>query len=131
MEESDDYIPKSDEEFDAWLDNFIAYAKEHLDELAISAEELAKVEATRDEWKISYAAHLEAEANAKKAERELTKLTHKGKVDPRERMDGGRLPLVKGIELNDQLQELMRRHAGTTLRKMMTPEKDHADDNES
>jgi hypothetical protein len=131
MEESEDYIPESDEEFDAWLDNFIAYAKAHLDELPITKEELAGLEANRDEWKISHADHLEAEAKAKAAERELTKLTHKGKVDPRARMDGGRLPLVKGIELNDQLQELMRRHAGTSLRKMMSPKEDHPGDDEN
>jgi hypothetical protein len=128
MEESDDYIPKSDEEFDAWLDNFIAVAKERLDDLPISEEEIAALEASRDEWKISYAAHLEAEAKAKAAERERTNLTHKGKVDPRERMDSGILPLVKGVELSDQLQELMRRHPGTTLRKMMRPEKDPTGD---
>lgn len=128
MEESDDYIPKSDEEFDAWLDNFIAVAKEHLDELPISAEELAALEASRDEWKISYAAHLEAEANAKKAELELAKLTHKGKIDPRERMDGGTLPLVHGVKANAQLEELMRRHSGTTLRKMMRQEEDQTGD---
>jgi hypothetical protein len=131
MDESEDYIPKSDEEFDAWLDNFIKVAREQLDELPISEEELAALEASRDEWKITYAEHLEAEANAKAAERELTKLTHKGKVDPRERMDGGLLPLVRGVKLNDQLQELTRRHAGTTLRKMMNPEKDHSGDDES
>ncbi|HMG76111.1 MAG TPA: hypothetical protein VK582_21595 [Pyrinomonadaceae bacterium] len=75
--------------------------------------------------------HLEAEAKAKAAERELTKPTHRGKVDPRERMDSGLLPLVKGVELNDQLQELMRRHAGTTLRRMMHQERDHTGDEES
>ena len=129
MEESEDYIPKSDEEFDAWLDNFIKVAKANLDELPISEEELAALEASRDEWKISYANHLEAEAKA--AEHEFTKLPHRGKVDPRERMDSGLLPLVKGVELNDQLEELMRRHAGTTLRKMLRQEKDHTGDDES
>lgn len=131
MEESDDYIPKSDEEFAAWLDNFIKVAREQLNELPISEEELAALEASRDEWKSSYATHLEAEALAKEAERERTKLTHKGKVDPRERMDGGLLPLVEGVERNAHLEELMRRHAGTSLRKMMSQEEDHTGDDES
>ena len=127
MEESEDYSPKSDEEFDAWLDNVIAIAKANPDESSISAEELAALEASRDEWKISYADHLEAEANANKAERELIKATRKLKLAQRESMDGGTLPLVKGVASNPQLQELMRRHAGTTLRKMMRQEKDHTD----
>lgn len=92
MDESDDYIPKSDEEFAVWLDNFIAVARELLDELPITAEDLANLEAKRNEWKISCAAHLEAEANAKEADRELTEAGRKLKVAQRESMDGGTLP---------------------------------------
>jgi hypothetical protein len=131
MEESDDYIPKSDAEFDAgWTTSSRLPGNASMN-YPMSEEELAALEATRDEWKISYAANLEAEAKATAAEREHTKLTHKGKVDPRERMDSGLLPLVRGVELNDQLQELMRRHTGPSLRKMMRPEEDHTGDDES
>jgi hypothetical protein len=131
MDESDDYIPKSDEEFAVWLDNFIAVARELLDELPITAEDLANLEAKRNEWKISCAAHLEAEANAKEADRELTEAGRKLKVAQRESMDGGTLPLVKGVAANPQLQELTRRHAGMTLRKMLRPKEDHTGDEES
>jgi len=131
IEEPEDDIPKSDEDFDAWLDNFITYAKEHLDELPISKEELANLEAQRDEWKIACANSLEAEALAKDAQRELSKAARNLKVAQRESMDGGALPLIKGVPPNLQLRKLMRPHAATSLREMMSPEEDQTGEDES
>jgi hypothetical protein len=129
MKESDDPIPESDEEdvsipesdekFDDWLDNFVDYAKKNLDRLQITAAEIARIEAARDKWKTDYDAHLEAAANARKAELELAKVTHRGKIDPRERRDGGTLPLIIGVDTNEPLQKLMDRNTEADLQEIL------------
>ncbi len=62
-----DYIPGPDAEFDAWQQNFVAYANANLAALGLVAGDMAPITAAQTTWTAAYPAHVSAQAAAESA----------------------------------------------------------------
>jgi hypothetical protein len=122
MSSDDDYIPESDEDFDAWMDNFLTYARANIEALGLTEADLAPIEASHADWKTAYAAHLAADAAAKEAQQLWYQGTRSRKIDPRETMDGAALPFLRQLEANSALRNLVRQTVGINLRTVNRPD---------
>lgn len=61
------YLPRPDGHFDAWAENFVAYAAEHQEALGLAASDVAKLESLRKQWADDYANHEQQQALASAA----------------------------------------------------------------
>jgi hypothetical protein len=68
----EDFIPKDDMDFDAWLHNFVTQL-EALGpaKFGISPVEMAELKASYKKWADSYDAHLKAQSNLRASEQNL------------------------------------------------------------
>jgi len=55
-----DFIPRQDDLFKVWFDNFTTYAQAHAVELGLSPAQVAELVAIRDAWDAGYGRHIEA-----------------------------------------------------------------------
>ncbi len=62
-----DYIPRSDTEFQAWVDNFVSYANAHLVELGIGLPDMAPIALGRTDFDTTMSANFTAQQAAQSA----------------------------------------------------------------
>jgi len=62
-----DYIPRSDTEFQAWVDNFVSYANAHLVELGIGPGDMIPIAAGQGDFDTTMAANFTAQQAAQSA----------------------------------------------------------------
>jgi len=55
-----DFIPRQDDSFKAWFDNFTVYAQAHAGELGLSPAQVAELVAVRDAWDAGFSRNVEA-----------------------------------------------------------------------
>jgi len=55
-----DFIPRQDDSFKVWFDNFTTYAQAHAVELGLSPAQVAELVAIRDAWDAGFGRHIEA-----------------------------------------------------------------------
>jgi hypothetical protein len=61
------YLPGNDQEFGAWVDNFIAYAAAHHAAIGLSVDDMGTLEPAHPDWDTSLTAHVAAQAGARAA----------------------------------------------------------------
>jgi hypothetical protein len=85
-----DYIPRSDSEFDAWIDNFDTYATANLAALGLVAGDLTPVTTAHTAWTTAYTAHVAATVAAEGA--------RAGKDTSRAALEATIRPLVRRLQ---------------------------------
>jgi hypothetical protein len=63
----EDFIPRSDAEFDAWQKNLLGYAVKNQAAMALNAPDLAAMTSLQTDWETKYAAHITAQSAARGA----------------------------------------------------------------
>jgi hypothetical protein len=66
---ANDYIPRSDAEFNAWQANFVASANANLAGLGLVAADLTPIITVQGAWSSAYSAHVAVSAAAQFASR--------------------------------------------------------------
>ncbi len=102
-----DYIPRADAEFDAWLGNFEAYAAGHLAGLGLVAGDLAPVSAAQSAWASAYE-DLVAAQNAAQAARQA-------KDAARTVVESAVRPLVRRLQASASVDHAERAALGITV----------------
>lgn len=64
---SEDFIPRTDAEFDAWQKNLVSYATKNQAALNLAAPDLAALTSLQADWETKYAANITAQAAARGA----------------------------------------------------------------
>lgn len=62
-----DYLPVSDTDFTAWVQNFISYANANLSALGLTAADLTPIQNAEAKWETAYASNISAQAQAQSA----------------------------------------------------------------
>ncbi len=102
-----DYIPSSDTGFQAWEQNFIAYANGHLAALGLVAGDLTAIIAAQTAFHGAFTAHIAAQAAAVSA--------RVAKDARRSELDGLLRPLVRRLQASPQVDDSERASMGITV----------------
>lgn len=103
-----DWLPASDTELTAWLQNFLTYADANMTDLRLTAVHLAPLHAAAEAWTPAYADHLTAQATASSARQ------HKDTV--RENIETALRTLVNLIQATPVVTDAQREALGITVR---------------
>lgn len=102
-----DYIPGSDSEFDAWLENFTTYASANFAALGLVAGDLTPVTTAESVWKAAYPSHIAAAAAAQAA--------RAAKDDARTGVEAAVRPLVRRLQASPSVDNAERAALGITV----------------
>jgi len=108
MAKSTDYIPDSDADFDAWLQNFVTYVTANAASLGVSANEVTALQDVKDGWDAKYPASKTANAAAQSA--------RQAKDDSRQRGEDRIRPMVGKMQANVQITDAQRLAMDITVR---------------
>ena len=103
-----DFIPRSDAEFNTWLQNFTHYASSRLAELGLVAADLTPITAAQTDWDTAYSDHVAAQAAAQGASQ--TKNTVRATAEALLR------PLVQRIQSQPAVSDAHRAGLAITMR---------------
>jgi hypothetical protein len=108
MTTSTDYIPSTDADFSAWLNNFITFADANTADLGLTKEELAPLKAAATDWDTAYSANIAAQAAAKGT----------GATKNAARSDAEALarPLVQRLQSTGTVKDAHRQSLGINVR---------------
>jgi hypothetical protein len=101
------YLPGSDSNFLAWVQNFQAYVAANLAALNLAAGDLAPITAGMGDYETDYTAHIAAKAAAMAAKQE--------KDDARRDLTAAIRPLVRRIQANPNVTDAMRAAMNITV----------------
>lgn len=108
MATTTDYIPSSDGDFNAWLQNFVNYVVTNSVDLGVSAGEVTALRNARTDWVSQYAANGTAQAAATSA--------RQAKDDSRDNAESLLRPLVGGLQSRTTVTDAQRQAMGITVR---------------
>jgi hypothetical protein len=103
-----DWIPTSDTDMNAWVQNFLAYANANLAALGLTAANLSDLQAAVTTWGPAYSHHMAAQTAAQSARQ------HKDSV--RETIETALRPLVNLIQATPSVTDAQREALGITVR---------------
>lgn len=103
-----DYLPGSDADFSAWVDNFIAFANDNLAALGLTAADLTPVQTPHSAFKIALPANIAAQTQALSA--------RQTKDDTRSATEDGVRPLVARLQASSVVTDAQRQSLGITVR---------------
>ncbi|MBI4722813.1 MAG: hypothetical protein HY769_07465 [Candidatus Stahlbacteria bacterium] len=104
----ENYIPRSDSEFDTWQNNFVTYVMANATALGITTAEVNELSSARAAWNTSYAIHI-TQQNASRGAAEIkdeTKDAHESIIRQ----------LTKKIQARKETSDLQRESLGITVR---------------
>lgn len=101
------YIPRSDEAFGAWADNFEAYAAAHTQQLGITAQQASGVSQAVANFKAKMAAHFNIQQAVKSAKH--------AKDDSRVEAESAIRLLVRQLQASGNVDDSQRRSLGITV----------------
>jgi hypothetical protein len=105
---STDYIPSSDAEFSAWLNNFITYANGNLAPLGLAGADVTTLQDAATTWDTAFSNHVSSQAAAQAAR---TK-----KDDARRDAENIARPLVQRLQSTPTVENSHRQALGLNLR---------------
>lgn len=108
MATSSDYIPSSDGDFNAWLQNFVSYISSNTSALGLSAADLTPVADAASDWNTKYAANISAQSAAQSA--------RQAKDDSRNTTEKAVRPLVGRLQSSTAVSDAQRLSLGITVR---------------
>lgn len=103
-----DFIPSSDTDFTAWIQNFITYADANLAALGLTAADLTPIQTAETNWETAYAAHVAAQAQAQSA--------RQTKDDARAVQESFVRPLVARLQTATGVTDAQRQSLAITVR---------------
>ena len=95
-----DYLPDSDTDFTAWMQNFITYANANLSALGLTAADLTPIQNAETSWETATAANVTAQAQAQSA--------RQTKDDARSRQENLVRPLVAQLQASQTVTDAQR-----------------------
>ena len=108
-----DYLPDSDTDFTAWMQNFITYANANLSALGLTAADLTPIQNAETSWETATAANVTAQAQAQSA--------RQTKDDARSRQENLVRPLVAQLQASQTVTDAPRlAPEGRTVSKQPT-----------
>lgn len=108
MSTSSNYIPSSDADFNAWLQNFVNYVAANAAVLDVSPAEVTALQSAKTDWDVKYPASATAQAAAKAAVQ--------AKDDSRDEGETVIRPLVGKIQANLAVTDSQRQSMNITVR---------------
>jgi hypothetical protein len=103
-----DYIPTSDAEFSAWLNNFISYANANLTPLGLVATDLTPLQTAATAFNTAVGNNVAAQAAAKG--------TRESKDSARDAAEGLARPLVQRLQTAPEVKNSQRQSLGLNVR---------------
>ena len=103
-----DYLPISDTNFTAWMQNFITYVTANLAALGLTAADLAPIQNAETVWETAYAANVTAQAQAQS--------TRQAKDDARTDQETLIRPLVAQLQASPTVTDAQRQALQLTVR---------------
>ena len=103
-----DYIPNSDADFDAWLNNFVDYVVANAAALGASPAEVTALQAVSADWDAKYPSSTSAQAAAMAAVQ--------AKADSRVANEAFIRPFVGRMQSNTSITDAQRQSLGITVR---------------
>jgi hypothetical protein len=103
-----DYVPQSDAEFHAWVQNFIAYAQAHLVARDLVAADLGLIQSAQTAWSEALTAQVSAQATAQGA-RQVKRTT-------RQHLEAAVRALVNRLQASAAVDNAERQAMGITVR---------------
>lgn len=109
-----DYIPRSDNDFQAWVANFVTYANAHLVELGITPPDIAPITAAQTDFETKLSANVTAQQSAQAA--------RQAKDDSRDSLESAIRQLVRQLQASEDVDDSERAALGiTVLDRVRTP----------
>lgn len=108
MSTSSDYIPNSDGDFNAWLQNFVSNITANTSALGLTAADIAPVTDTANDWQTKYAANTTAQAAAQSA--------RQAKDDSRSATEGVVRSLVGRLQSSNTVTDAQRQALSISVR---------------
>ena len=103
-----DYIPSSDAEFNAWLNNFVEYVAANAADLGVSPAQVTQLQTHRTDWNTKYPASITAQA--------MNASATQAKTDSRHEAESFVRPLVGLMQANSGVSDAHRQSLGVTVR---------------
>lgn len=103
-----DFLPDSDADFTAWMQNFINYASANLDALDLTADNLRPIQNAETAWEAAYTANVAAQAQAQSA--------RQAKDDARDAQESLVRPLVARLQTSSTVTDAQRQALQLTVR---------------
>ncbi len=104
---ANDYIPRADADFNAWLANFVTYANSHLPGLGLVAGDMTAVTTAQATWNTNYPALIAAQAAAQSA--------RQAKDGARTAVEAAVRPLVRRLQASASVDDAERNALGITV----------------
>src|SRR5882672_9926278 len=108
MSTTTDYIPSSDGDFNAWLQNFVDYVAANAATLGVSPAEVTSLQTARTDWNAKYATNGTAQAAAQSA--------RQAKDDSRDGTETTVRPLVGRLQSSITVTDAQRQSMAITVR---------------
>ena len=103
-----DYIPRSDEDFQAWAENFDVYASAHTAELGLLPADLMPITGGRTDFDAKMTANVAAQQTAQS--------TRQAKDDSRDTLESAIRELVRRLQASAAVDDTERAALGITVR---------------
>lgn len=102
-----DYIPGSDTEFQAWIDNFVSYATANLADLGLAPPDMIPISAAQSDFSTKFSANITAQQAAQSARQD--------KDDARDELEGLIRALVRRLQASPDVDDTEREGLGITV----------------
>jgi len=108
MATSSDYIPNSDGDFNAWLQNFVGNISANAASLGLTAADITPITDAASDWNTKYAANISAQSDAQSA--------RQAKDDSRDTTEKAVRPMVGRLQSSTAVTDAQRQSLGVTVR---------------